>query len=395
MNTIILIFQSLIPEVYAQATRIGSKGVETAEQSKTAVSELFYVIWDKIDNWFAALLVFGVSLILANTFRKMVIERISRHLDEEHQDILILSGRATYVTVMGLGLTIGLKVAGIDITAIVAAIGFGIGFAMKDLIMNFIAGVILMITRNYTIGDFIKVGDAFGKITEIQGRATILKALDGTKIIVPNSDLFSNRVISYTSNPFRRLDVLTYVDYSTDLRKAIQVLMNVMKSNEQILKEPEPVVLIKEWGDSNINLLMRFWVDSKSKWWTISSNVRLAVNESFEKAHISMSFPARTMYWGENDEKNSDAQTVGNNAENSNMLDGDLQADEEKEKKAYKLAKKAMNENKNLVGNPLAAASAIPAPEKISTDNESLVPMGVIGPDKTEGAKNASYTEKK
>ncbi|MBI2464471.1 mechanosensitive ion channel family protein [Candidatus Peregrinibacteria bacterium] len=377
----------MIPEVYAQATKIGSKGIETAEQSKTAVSELLSVLWDKIDNWFAALVVFGVSLILANTFRKMVIERISRHLDEEHQDILILSGRATYVTVMGLGLTIGLKVAGIDITAIVAAIGFGIGFAMKDLIMNFIAGVILMITRNYTIGDFIKVGDAFGKITEIQGRATILKALDGTKIIVPNSDLFSNRVISYTSNPFRRLDVMTYVDYSTNLRKAIQILMNVMKSDEHILKEPEPVVLIKEWGDSNINLLMRFWVDSKSKWWTISSNLRLAVNESFEKTGISMSFPARTMYWGENDEQKIDTQAHGNDAENNAVFDERLETDEEKEKKAYELAKKTMN--KNLVGNPLTATSAIPAPVEEVTDNEPPVPMGVINPnEKNPDAQN-------
>ncbi len=323
-----------VDQAFAQVGKVTSKGSETVAQSQGAVYELLSTIWDKIDNWIAALVVVGFSIYLANSFRKLTINKIAEHLDEEHQDMLILAGRATYITVLGLGVTIGLKVGGIDITAIVAAVGFGIGFAMRDLVMNFIAGIILMITRNYTIGDWIQVGSTFGQIVEIQGRATILKPLDGTKVIVPNAELFSNQVTSFTSNPFRRIDLPVGVHYSTDLRKVAQIALEVMKNDSDIIKEPEPQVVFDAFADSSINLILRFWIDSKNRWIKIRSELLVHLKEAFDREEINIPFPIRTLVFENESDKHR--------AENIAKLDErQMEKKEKKEARAKYLALEA------------------------------------------------------
>ncbi|MBI5754796.1 mechanosensitive ion channel family protein, partial [Candidatus Peregrinibacteria bacterium] len=264
-----------IQTAFAQASRITGKGSETVATSGAAVGDFFNTFWDKLDNWIAALIVVGISIYLANLFRKIAVDKIAEHVDEEHQDLLILAGRATYVVVFGLGITIALKVVGIDVTSIVAAFGLGVGFAMKDLIMNFLAGILLMIARNYTIGDYIQVNNTFGQIVEIQGRATILRLLDGTKAIIPNAELFTSQVISFTSNPFRRFDINVGVEYEADLKKVVEIGKKVLEENKNIVQEPKPAVLVSEFGESSINLVLRFWVDSRSNWWEIRSQTMM------------------------------------------------------------------------------------------------------------------------
>lgn len=347
----------------AQAARVTGKGAETLSTSQTAVSTFFAIIWDKIDNWIAALVVFGISIALANMFRRMVVEKIAQHLDEEHQDMLVLAGRATYVTVLGLGLTVGLKVAGIDITAIVAAIGFGLGFAMRDLVMNFIAGIILMITRNYTIGDFIKIDRTFGRITEIQGRATILKALDGTKVIVPNADLFSKMVTSYTSNPFRRLDVPVGVEYSTDLKKAIEVIRATLGNNPDIIKEPAPAVLLTEFSDSSINFSVRFWIDSKNNWWKIKSDVILQIKQAFDAVGITIPFPIRTLMFNEKKEEKMLAENIEDYYKTKEM----------KEVKANELSEKKID-----LGVKADVALSVLPKEAPASSAEPKPPLGIV-----------------
>jgi len=257
--------------IILQANALTSKAAETTKLSGTAVDELVKTLWERIDNWIAAIVVAVLAFAFAKMIRNTVIDRISQHIDEENQDILILAGRATYLGVLAVGITIALKVAGIDITAIIAAIGFGIGFALQDLLMNFISGVMILVSRQFNIGDFIKVGETMGQVQEIQTRCTILKALDGTKVIVPNKDLFVNQVTSFTTNPFRRIEIAVGVDYSTDLKLAVNTAMQTIESGSNILKEPKSVVLIDAFAESSINLILRFWVDSKSNWLGIRS----------------------------------------------------------------------------------------------------------------------------
>lgn len=274
----------------ANAASITDKSSETATASGDAVSSFLAYIWNRLDNWIAAIIVVVFSVYFAKMIRKIVLNKVTEKMGDEHEDVLVLVGRATFAGVLAVGVTIGLKVGGIDLTALIAAVGFGIGFALQDIIMNFIAGVLILASRQFTIGDFIEVDGTLGKVKEIQARATILQAVDGTKIIVPNADLFTNKVTSFTTNPYRRIEIVYGIDYRSDIGKAMNIMLAVVKSDVKVLKKPAPSVVLGEFGDSSINFKIRFWVESRSKWVQLKSDMHRALKDALEKAGIDMPF---------------------------------------------------------------------------------------------------------
>lgn len=268
------------------ASSLTDKSGEAAETLSDKIAALINFILGRIPLWIAAGIVFVASIGIARMVKSAVESRISEKIDEEHQEILVLAGRISYVTTLAIGFTTALKIAGIDLTTILAAVAFGIGFALRDLIMNFLAGIMILINRQFSIGDFIKVGDVTGKVVEIQSRATILKATDGTKIILPNSEIFSNAVISYTSNPMRRVVVPLYVAYGTNLDYAMKIALNVFKKHPKILKKPKPSVIVKDYGDSEIDLAGRFWVPTSAGWVKVRSEIMKLMDKAFTEAGI-------------------------------------------------------------------------------------------------------------
>ena len=278
------------------AASAATTGRTAATETTTGLQEFATLLIDKAPFWIAGIIVIIFSFIIAKITKGIVADRVAQKMDEEHQDIVILVGRTTYVLVLTLGLMVGMRIAGLDLTPLVAAVGFGLGFAMQGIITNFMAGVLVLIARHFTIGDYIEVDGTIGKIVEIQSRATVLQALDGTRVIIPNADLFSKKVTSYTSNPFRRIEIIVGVEYSTPLAKACQVCFASMLQVAGVSKEPTPSVLVDEFSDSSINLKLWFWVDSRSNWRDTRSEVARQLKVNFDKVGINIPFPIRTIY---------------------------------------------------------------------------------------------------
>lgn len=265
---------------------IAAKGAEGAQTIATKIAEFFEYIFSRVPSWIAGAIIFVLAIFIAKMAKAAVEARISDQIDEEHQEILVLVGRVTYFGTLTVGITVALKIAGIDLTTILAAVAFGIGFALRDMIMNFLAGVMILVSRQFTIGDCIKVGDTIGKIEEIQTRATILKAFDGTKVIVPNAEIFSKQVVSLTSNPLRRVTIPVYIAYGTDIGFATKVVLKTMQAHPKVLKKPAPAVLLTEYGSSSIDLTARFWVGSRSGWVKIKSEMMKNICEALEENGI-------------------------------------------------------------------------------------------------------------
>lgn len=284
----------MIPVAFAQAV---SKAAQT-EDAGSITTMVEYIV-KQIPLWIAAVIVLVLSFLIAKIVKRSVEDKIAeKGIEEAHKGVQILGGRMANATVLVIGITASLKIAGIDITTIIAAGAFGIGFALRDLIMNFLAGIMILVSRHFTIGDFIKVGPIIGKIIEIQTRATVLQALDGTKVVVPNADLFTNVVTSFTSNPFRRIEIIVGVDYGTDLRLAIDKCYEALKATKGILAEPKQTVVLAEFADSSINLKVRGWVESRGGWLRIKSELIIAIKKSFDAVGISIPWPIRTIYYG-------------------------------------------------------------------------------------------------
>lgn len=269
---------------------------QVASETAGELAKLLEALILKIPLWISAVVVIFLSILVAKIGRNIVENKMAeKGIEEEHKELQILGGRMTYTAILTLGVTVGLKIAGIDLTTIIAAVAFGIGFALKDLIMNFLAGVMILVGRHFTLGDYINIGGTVGKVVEIQSRVTVLQAIDGTKVIVPNSEIFKKQVVSYTSNPFRRIEIIVGVDYRTNLENAIKVCMQAVHTTKGVLIEPQPAVIVSDFGESSIDLKVRAWVDSKGGWLKIKSNLIVNIKHQFDKYGITIPWPIRTV----------------------------------------------------------------------------------------------------
>lgn len=278
----------MFPVAYAAPVSAEQIAGDTASQ----LGGLVEIIVVKIPLFIAAFIVLVLFYLLARIGRNMVENKLEESgLEQEHQEVQILGGRIAFATILILGITIALKIAGIDLTAIIAAAAFGVGFALRDMIMNFLAGIMILVGRHFSIGDFISVDGTLGKVIEIQSRVTILQAIDGTKVIVPNAKIFNSKVISMTSNPFRRIEVEVGVDYRANLENAIKLCINVAENTQGVLLEPKPTVLVSEWGDYEIVLKVRAWVESRSGWLKAKSLLYRNLKKAYDEYNINYAWP--------------------------------------------------------------------------------------------------------
>ncbi|MFB6242159.1 MAG: mechanosensitive ion channel family protein [Candidatus Nanosalina sp.] len=198
----------------------------------------------------------------------------------------------TFVAVLG--------VFGVPLSALGAAvglIGLGLSFALQDIIANFISGILIMIGRPFQIGDQIEVSGEEGTIQDIRTRATEMKTYDGRKVIIPNSQLYSNTVVNNTGYGNRRFNVIVGISYDDDIKKAKELAEEVLEEAESVEDEPEPQVLVDELGGSSVNLKLRGWTDNRrANIVSGGSEVTQLVKEKYDDAGIDIPYPIRTVY---------------------------------------------------------------------------------------------------
>jgi potassium-dependent mechanosensitive channel len=198
---------------------------------------------------------------------------------------------------LALGFVVGLAVLGVNltqVTVLAGAFGVGIGFGLQSVVNNFVSGLILLFERPIHVDDTIEMGDLLGKVRRIGIRASTVHTLNGADIIVPNSQLVSDKVINWTlSDQLRRIDLQVGLNYSADPQEVIGVLEGVAAAHSLVLKEPAPKALLVGYGDSSINFELRAWTDRFDNWSWIRSDLAVAVYEAAHKAGMSFPFPQR------------------------------------------------------------------------------------------------------
>lgn len=171
-----------------------------------------------------------------------------------------------------------------------------IGFSLKDVLSNYISGVILLADRPFRINDQVVIGDYEGTIAQIQLRATTMKTYDGRLVYIPNQEVFQASIINNTASPRRRSSVMAGID----IGKAISAIEGILDKIEEVETNPAPDVLVSELAASTVNLEVRFWVDSRrSGFLATTSKVTQAVKEALEAANIDMPTDIYTLIWRE------------------------------------------------------------------------------------------------
>ncbi len=187
---------------------------------------------------------------------------------------------------------------GVDTTPILASlsiVGFISGFALKDVLSNLAAGMLILASKPFKVGDFIKSGDISGTVEKIRTASCVLRTVDNIKISVPNNLLWGNPIINYSSYPRRRIEIKVGVSYNHKISKVLKTLEKIVKSNKKILKEPVPEYFVSELGDYTLNAALRCWT-KREDYFDVLYELHKDIKEEFEKAKIEMPNPTMDVY---------------------------------------------------------------------------------------------------
>lgn len=202
--------------------------------------------------------------------------------------------------ILSLGFVIAVSSIGLDLNRfaiLIGALGVGIGFGLQDLVNNFISGLILIFERPIQVGDIVHFNQIEGKVTNIGIRSSTIKTWQGSEIIVPNGHLVSNDVTNWTfSDNMRRIEITVGVEYGCDVSQVKELLLNCAQSDDRILRNPEPVVIFRDFGESSLDFELRCWTSNFNLWFSISSELRFAINNIFNENGITIPFPQRDIY---------------------------------------------------------------------------------------------------
>ncbi|MEA5579429.1 mechanosensitive ion channel family protein [Anabaena sp. UHCC 0451] len=233
------------------------------------------ILWDKAEtmiNGFIALLpnlilsliVFIVFVYVGSAIKRLV-KRLTRHYRYARNLGMVL-GRLAQGTTILVGLFISLSIvipslkAG-DLVQLLGISGVAIGFAFRDILQNFLAGILILLTEPFQIDDQIVFKGFEGTVENIQTRATTIKTYDGRRIVIPNSELFTNSVTVNTAFENRRLEYDIGIGYGDDIEWTKRLMMEALHSVDVVLKDPAPDVLVMELADSAVNIRVRWWIN--------------------------------------------------------------------------------------------------------------------------------------
>jgi small conductance mechanosensitive channel len=249
-----------------------------------------------LPNLVLALIVFGLFFFIAGTVKKLV-KRVTRNRRQARNLGLVL-GRLAQGTIILLGLFISLSIliptfqAG-DLVQLLGISGVAIGFAFRDILQNFLAGILILLTEPFQINDQIVFKDFEGTVENIETRATTIRTYDGRRIVIPNSELFTNSVTVNTAFDNRRLEYDVGIGYGDDIDLAKQLIMEAMESVDEVLSDPAPDVLVMELAESTINIRARWWIQPPRRIDSLNSRDRVltAIKKKLVANGIDLAFP--------------------------------------------------------------------------------------------------------
>ena len=238
----------------------------------------------------SAVLIVIAGFIISNFIGKLVV----KGLQAKGVDPSIHSFIKTVVTLILKFIFIlsALSTLNFDINSFVTALGAAgvtAGIGLQSSISQLASGVQILANHPFKSGDYIDVGNVSGKVQEIKIMYTVLVTIDNKRVIIPNSYITSNNIINYNAESRRRLDLVFSIAYDNDIALAKQTLLEVVKSNELIFTDPEPLIAVKEHGASSVNLTCFVWC-SADEYWNVYYYMQERVKLAFDEKGISIPF---------------------------------------------------------------------------------------------------------
>ncbi|HUT99708.1 MAG TPA: mechanosensitive ion channel family protein [bacterium] len=215
-------------------------------------------------------------------------------------DFIPLIRKVLTVAVYAIGVIIVLEHFGVDIVALVTALGvasLAVALAAQDTLANMISGFVLMADRPFRNGDRVKVAGVYGDVKRIGMRSTDIVTLDGNTVTVPNSKI-SDEYIENFSQPSRRYRIVLEIGlaYGTDPERAEEVILESVRATDGVLKKPEPAVYFLTFGDFSLNFTLTCWCKSYAVSWVVTNAVNVNLARALAGSGLEIPFPTRTIH---------------------------------------------------------------------------------------------------
>ena len=243
-------------------------------------------------NLFSAVAILIAGFLLAGWASKMVRRRLEK-ISRFDQTLIPILAQITRYAILVFTIILVLAEFGIQTASIITvlgAAGLAIGLALQGTLQNVAAGLMLLFIRPFKVGDVVECAAGTGTVDEIGMFMTRMHTAQGLYIVVPNSNIWSESIINYSARPSRRIDLLIGISYDDDIDEARKVILGLALQDERVVNSPEPIVVVKNLGDSSVDLELRAWV-RRQDYWTVRFELTRAAKYALDEAGISIPYP--------------------------------------------------------------------------------------------------------
>lgn len=237
-----------------------------------------------------ALLIFYVGRMVI----KIVVKILRKLLARAKMDEILVNFVSSIVkSLLLFVVVVALDRLGVDTTSLIAllgAAGLAVGLALQGSLQNFAAGVMMIVFRPFRAGDYVEAGGTAGVVEAINIFSTTMRTGDNREIIVPNGSIYNGAITNYSARETRRIDMVFGISYGDDMRKAREIMQQVLDADERVLKDPAYTVAVSELGESSVNFVVRPWVKS-GDYWAVRFDLTERIKLAFDENGISIPFP--------------------------------------------------------------------------------------------------------
>ncbi|MGP2656448.1 mechanosensitive ion channel family protein [Malaciobacter sp. WC5094] len=249
-----------------------------------------------------AILIFVIGKWFVNRVTSVFVKLLRKVKGMDETLVRFLENIVYYILMIVVILT-ALSELGVETTsflAILGAAGLAIGLALKDSLGNFASGVMIILFKPFRSGDFVTAAGVSGTVTEVGIFNSVFTTPDNQKIIVPNGAITSGSIVNVNAHDTRRVDLVVGIGYDDDIKKAKNVLNDIINSNEKVLLEKGVTVAVSELADSSVNFVVRAWVKTPD-YWAVKFDLTETVKLRFDEEGISIPYPQQDVHHYNND----------------------------------------------------------------------------------------------
>lgn len=235
----------------------------------------------------------GVAIIIAGLFLVRFLRHYFSKIETTHErqrTALNLLEKITNGFVIIVAITLGLKIMGLDLTLLVSILTLGLSFGTRDVIKNYVAGLLILFKSPFEIGDVVRIRSFTGKIEKIEFQSVTMRTFDHKEITIHNSDLLTQPITNFSKTQQARIEINLKLGYGSDLKRAYQIFERLLQNHPTILKSPKFSVVYKGFADTGANATLRFWVQKPCNVLRIKSELSIQIQEAFDEEKLLAPF---------------------------------------------------------------------------------------------------------